>query len=88
VPGAVSAPAETWADDRGRLLDPGALRARVSAFKRPVGAPVGVYCGSGVTASYVVLALAEAGVEAALYAGSWSDWVADPSRPVARGDAG
>ena len=32
-----------------------------------------------------VLALAVAGIDAALYPGSWSEWVADPSRPVARG---
>jgi thiosulfate/3-mercaptopyruvate sulfurtransferase len=46
---------------------------------------IGVYCGSGVTASVVVAALAASGVESALYPGSWSEWCSDPTRPVARG---
>ncbi len=43
------------------------------------------YCGSGITACHDLLALEVAGVPAALYPGSWSDWVSDPARPVARG---
>jgi thiosulfate/3-mercaptopyruvate sulfurtransferase len=46
-----------------------------------------VYCGSGVSAGANMLALELAGVKnTKLYAGSWSDWVSDPSRPVAMGD--
>ena len=48
------------------------------------GAEVAAYCGSGVTATHDVLALAVAGVEAALYPESWSGWVSDEGRPVER----
>jgi thiosulfate/3-mercaptopyruvate sulfurtransferase len=52
--------------------------------------PTGTYCGSGVNASALVLALERAGLTtadrpAALYAGSWSHWCTDPRRPVATG---
>jgi thiosulfate/3-mercaptopyruvate sulfurtransferase len=47
--------------------------------------PVGVYCGSGITAAVAVAALTAAGRAAALFPGSWSQWSSDPIRPVARG---
>lgn len=49
--------------------------------------PIGVYCGSGVSAAYLVLAFNEAGVnDVRLYPGSWSAWSANPARPVATGE--
>jgi thiosulfate/3-mercaptopyruvate sulfurtransferase len=44
------------------------------------------YCGSGVTGCHNLLAMEHAGlVGGRLYAGSWSEWIADPSRPIAVG---
>jgi thiosulfate/3-mercaptopyruvate sulfurtransferase len=43
-------------------------------------------CGSGVTACHNLLAMEHAGLTgSALYPGSWSEWSADPARPIARG---
>ena len=51
------------------------------------GGGVGIYCGSGLQACHVALAAAACGAVAdpAVYAGSWSEWIIDPARPVARG---
>jgi thiosulfate/3-mercaptopyruvate sulfurtransferase len=87
VPGAVSAPyADNLAPD-GRFKPAAELRERYAGLLGDVSAAHAVcYCGSGVTAAHDLLALAHAGLgEGRLYAGSWSEWITDPSRPVATG---
>ena len=97
IPGAISAPTTGNVGPDGRFLPAAGLRARFAALgvgpNGPVGPDsgertggmVGAYCGSGVTAAHEVLALEIAGIAASLYVGSWSNWVADPTRPVATG---
>lgn len=84
VPGAVNVPTGRNLDDQGRFRTPAELAATYAEVGAVPGADVAVYCGSGVTAAHDVLALELAGVRAALYPGSWSEWVADPARPVER----
>jgi len=85
VPGAVNVPTTETVGPDGRFKSAELLRDLFSAKGVRADMPVGAYCGSGVTAAHSVLALHEAGIDAALYVGSWSEWVTDPSRPVATG---
>ncbi|MEU2841445.1 sulfurtransferase [Streptomyces sp. NPDC007076] len=85
IPGAVSAPTSENTGEDGRFLDTQALAARFEGLGAGRADEVGVYCGSGVSGAHEVLALAIAGIPAALYAGSWSEWSGDASRPVATG---
>jgi thiosulfate/3-mercaptopyruvate sulfurtransferase len=75
IPGARNVPSTSLLDTEGRF---------VSDVSELVG-DLGAYCGSGVTASVVVAALAAAGVDVALYPGSWSEWSSESTRPVERG---
>jgi len=87
IPGAVNffikdvlTPSNTW-------LAPALLRARLLARlgDTPPGQVV-TYCGSGVAAAQAALALEQAGLSGArIYPGSWSEWSADPARPIATG---
>ncbi|WP_431245271.1 sulfurtransferase [Leifsonia xyli] len=87
IPGAVSAPTTDNLDDDGRMLPPEVLRQRFEALGIDAGTAVGVYCGSGVTAAHEALALVTAGLPMpSLYAGSYSAWSNDPTRPVATGN--
>lgn len=85
VPGAVNRPTGENLGADGRFLSPAELRRAFEALGARPGEPVGVYCGSGVTASHTFVALTLAGFEPALYAGSWSQWSNHPDRPVATG---
>lgn len=85
IPGALSAPTTENVGPDGRFLPADALRARFAGLGASGAAPVGVYCGSGVSGAHEVLALEVAGIASDLYAGSWSEWSADPARPVATG---
>ena len=89
IPGAVNAPTTDNMAPDGRFLPADELRTRFSSWGIGVdNTRVGVYCGSGVTAAHELLALHEAGIDATLYVGSWSDWITDPDRPVATGRSG
>jgi thiosulfate/3-mercaptopyruvate sulfurtransferase len=87
VPGAVNHPFARNVDAEGRFLPAAELRSRWNATLagRPASTVVSM-CGSGVTACHNLLALEHAGFTGArLYAGSWSEWIRDPSHAVARG---
>ena len=87
VPGAINHPFAANLSGDGRFLPPDELERRWLA--RLAGAEPGkviAMCGSGVTACHNLLALELAGLNGAkLYAGSWSEWIRDPKRPVTRG---
>ena len=85
IPGAVSAPTTENVTESGHFHSAAELAERFKSLGATGSCEVGVYCGSGVSAAHEVLALAVAGIPGALYAGSWSHWSGDESRPVATG---
>lgn len=84
IPGAVNLPfADNLAAD-GRFKPVAALRELYQPLLDSSHTPVAM-CGSSITACHTLLALEHAGLASgALYVGSWSEWITDPSRPVAR----
>ena len=87
IPGALNRPFATNLGADGRFKPAAQLRAEFDALlgKRESGDVVH-HCGSGVSAVPNILAMEIAGMKgSALFAGSWSEWVADPQRPVAKG---
>ena len=89
IPGAVNRPASLNVTASGVFKPANALRSEYQALLggRP-HSDVVHYCGSGVTACHNVLAMQIAGLPATrLYPGSWSEWISNPDRPVARASA-
>jgi thiosulfate/3-mercaptopyruvate sulfurtransferase len=89
IPGAVNRFFKTNLADNGTMLPPEPLRQAFDAVLEGRDPSMAVmYCGSGVTACHNLLAMEHAGLSGArLYAGSWSEWSADPSRPTEKGPA-
>ena len=83
IPGAQNVPSTSVLTPEGTLLSEDELSALAWSFGG--SEQVGVYCGSGVTAAVLVAALSAAGVDAALFPGSWSQW-SSQDRPVQTGD--
>lgn len=89
IPGAVNRHYKANLSPDGTLLPPETLRAQLgTVLGTTAPAQTVMYCGSGVSACQNLLAMERAGMPGAkLYVGSWSEWSADPSRPVETGPA-
>jgi thiosulfate/3-mercaptopyruvate sulfurtransferase len=88
IPGAKNRYFRDNLDASGRFKQPEALKAEFGALLGAASPEEVVsYCGSGVSACHNLLAMEVAGLRGArLYPGSWSEWSADPSRPIATGE--
>ena len=86
IPGALNRFFKDNLQADGRFKPAGQLREEFAALGLESAQGVVQQCGSGVTACHNLLAMAHAGLGvSALYPGSWSEWCADPARPIARG---
>ncbi|MBF6353433.1 sulfurtransferase [Nocardia higoensis] len=86
IPGSVNLPSTRVLHEDGGFVEPEKLRERFARRGVNGATPLGAYCGSGVTAAVLVAAAASAGIEVALFPGSWSQWSSDPANPVATGE--
>ncbi|WP_146361491.1 sulfurtransferase [Arthrobacter yangruifuii] len=85
IPGARNRPSTDNLAADGTFRSPAELRAAFEALGVRPDRPAAAYCGSGIFASHEVAAMAQAGLSAALYPGSWSQWSSTPDTPVAVG---
>ncbi|OJZ69913.1 sulfurtransferase [Mycobacterium paraffinicum] len=85
IPGATNLPSTAVLAADGTFVGDHALTQLLAERGIERDGALGAYCGSGVTASVTVAALAALGLDAALFPGSWSEWCSDPGRPVAVG---
>jgi thiosulfate/3-mercaptopyruvate sulfurtransferase len=85
IPGAVNLPADAVLDTEC-FASPAAIRSAFESVGVGAGTAVAAYCGSGLTAAHTALAGEVAGLEVAVYPGSWSQWSNIPGRPVATGE--
>jgi thiosulfate/3-mercaptopyruvate sulfurtransferase len=83
VPGAVGVPADAALHEHGQLRPPTEVRRVLTDAGVPLGRPLAVYCGAGVSAAYAALVLIGLGEDVSVFIGSWSEWSADSTRPVA-----
>ncbi len=85
IPGARSLPALDLVREDGTFLPPRELKKRFKDVGVDGQGSAATYCGSGFQACHVALAAAVSGVteDLGVYAGSWSDWITDPGRPIA-----
>lgn len=89
IPGAINIPYATNIDESGKFRSPKELREiYLERLGDTPASRVVFYCGSGITACHSHLALLHAGLgESKVYAGSWSEWIADRSKPVKTGSS-
>lgn len=86
IPTAVCTPFAENLTENGLFKSPAELTTRFKPLTKNKK-PIICYCGSGVTATHNILAFVYAGLdEPQLYAGSWSEWITDSTRPVTKGN--